>query len=136
MAAIIEGGNNKCVHGVDTDDIYEWNEHCSNPANGHTETGISVCVGCGETIVFDDIPFHRIDATGSKNIALRCDDCEESYKTIFENKKVRKVSKGEGITLKIPSSPQSNSHSTSSIREGEPHPRKGRKSSEERETEE
>ena len=137
MTAVMkEGGNFKCVHGIDTDSVDEWNEHCSDPENGHTESGISQCTSCGETIVFDEIPYHPIKADGSKGIALRCDECEESYRSVFQNKKVRKVSKDEGITLKVPSSPQSSSHTAESIREGEPHPRKGRKSSGEGETEE
>ena len=65
------GGNFKCsLHGIDTDDVNKWNEHCSDPKNNHTETGTTQCIGCGETLVFENIPFQKIDRAGSKNIQV------------------------------------------------------------------
>ena len=86
------GGNFKCsLHGIDTDDVNKWNEHCSDPKNNHTETGTTNCIGCNETLVFENIPFHRIDRAGSKNIQLRCDDCDNTMKESYKNKSIRKL---------------------------------------------
>lgn len=111
-AMLIEGsGNFKCHHDFETNDVNLWNDHCSDPANNHTESGISACSNCGETIVFDNIPFHPIKADGSKGISLRCGDCEESYREVFKNNQIRKVSNPqEGITMKQPEPEQEQSH--------------------------
>ena len=77
MSLNATGGNYKCPHGIDTDDVNEWNEHCSDPANGHRDTGTTQCVDCNSTVVFD-IPFRKIRADGSKSIILQCPECKES----------------------------------------------------------
>jgi DNA-directed RNA polymerase subunit RPC12/RpoP len=75
--AFVEGGAFKCsAHEFETESVAEWNEHCvDNPA--HTESGETACTRCGVKIYFTQLPYHPIDLnTGSKNISLRCDDCD------------------------------------------------------------
>ena len=75
--AFVEGGAFKCsAHDFETESVAEWNEHCKgNPA--HTESGETLCMNCKTKILFEDLPYHPIDLnTGSKNISLRCDECE------------------------------------------------------------
>ena len=31
---------------------------------------------CGVKIIFTDLPWHKLAADGSKNIQLRCEDCD------------------------------------------------------------
>lgn len=75
--AFVEGGAFKCsAHDFETESVAEWNEHCNdNPA--HTESGETLCTRCGAKIYFEGLPFHPIDTnTGSKNISLKCDECQ------------------------------------------------------------
>lgn len=74
--AFLEGGAFKCdKHDLETSDVTEWNEHCfGNPE--HTESGTTVCRSCGVAIAFTNLPFHKLDNAGSKNISLKCPDCE------------------------------------------------------------
>lgn len=77
---LIEGGNFRCIStGFETGDRKEWNEHAIE-CGRHTERGTTSCVGCGEVIQFEDLPFVPFAIDGSKPIALRCDDCEESMR--------------------------------------------------------
>jgi len=93
------GGNFKCpLHGIDTNDVNEWNNHCSDPKNNHTESGTTLCIGCNETLVYDNIPFHKIDKAGSKNIQLRCDECNESINESYKNKSIRKLKNPQAQT--------------------------------------
>jgi hypothetical protein len=71
---MIIGDSLKCAHGIDTLDINEWNEHCSDPANGHTENGTTRCSICTSLIEFEGLPFQPITPKG-KNIKLKCDEC-------------------------------------------------------------
>ena len=75
--AFVEGGAFKCSrHDFETESIKEWNEHCKDN-DAHTESGETLCVSCGEKVLFEDLPYHPIDErTGSKNISLRCEECE------------------------------------------------------------
>jgi hypothetical protein len=77
-AVMVIGDSLKCIHGLDTFDINEWNEHCSDPANGHTESGQTKCLDCGEIIEFEGLPFQPITPTG-KNIQLRCNECSDLF---------------------------------------------------------
>lgn len=95
----VEGGNFKCfIHGTkggkpfEADTIDAWNKHCTT-TEGHTEMGSGFCQGCGEVIEFTDLPFQPLGPDGSKNIQLRCDDCEE--KRNLSSIKVTKKNKGE-----------------------------------------
>lgn len=84
--AFVEGGAFKCsAHGIETESVAEWNEHCTgNPA--HTESGETLCIKCGTKIFFEGLPYHPIDErTASKNISLRCDECEG--KTVGSSKR-------------------------------------------------
>jgi hypothetical protein len=75
--AFIEGGVFKCdKHGIETASVEEWNDHCyGNPE--HTESGTTVCRSCGVAIEFSELPFHKLDVAGSKNISLTCPKCEQ-----------------------------------------------------------
>ena len=95
----IEGGNFRCFLHTDkkgnpfeTSKIDDWNAHCTK-AEGHTEMGSGFCQGCGEVIEFTDLPFQPLGPDGSKNIQLRCDDCEE--KRNLSTIKVTKKAKGD-----------------------------------------
>lgn len=90
MSISATGGNFKCVHNIDTDDVNEWNDHCSDPANGHTESGTTLCVDCNSTLVFEGLPFHPITPTG-KNIKERCPECFDSYTQSSRQNQVMKV---------------------------------------------
>jgi hypothetical protein len=92
MSATTTGGNFRCSHGLDTDDVNEWNEHCSDSENGHFDSGTTTCIGCGEALVFENIPYHKIDQSGSKNIQLRCEECEDAIKESYKSGLVRKAS--------------------------------------------
>ena len=94
-AVMVIGDSLKCVHGIDTLDIEEWNEHCSDPANGHTESGQTRCVDCNALIEFEGLPFQPITATG-KNITLRCDECINNLvdKSKASGATIRKVNEG------------------------------------------
>jgi hypothetical protein len=75
--ALIEGGSFKCdTSNFETSSIDEWNEHCLSH-NIHTESGSTACIVCRTPIEFTDLPFHPLDARGSKNIALKCPECDE-----------------------------------------------------------
>ena len=43
--------------------------------------GSGFCQGCGAVIEFSGLPFQPLGPDGSKNIQLRCDDCEGKRKT-------------------------------------------------------
>ena len=75
--SIIEGGATfRCgIHGFETQNIDEWNDHCHNNPD-HTEEGFTQCISCGTDIQFSGLPFHKLGPDGSKNIQLRCEDCE------------------------------------------------------------
>lgn len=75
--SIIEGGATfRCgVHAYETTSIDDWNDHCHNNPE-HTEEGWTKCVSCGTDIQFSGLPFHKLGPDGSKNIALRCEECE------------------------------------------------------------
>ena len=78
-SVMIIGDSLKCaLHGIDTLDIHEWNEHCSDPANGHTESGTTRCINCNALIEFEGLPFQPITPSG-KNISLRCNECTEEF---------------------------------------------------------
>jgi DNA-directed RNA polymerase subunit RPC12/RpoP len=75
--AFVEGGAFKCsAHDFETESVAEWNEHCKdNPI--HNESGETLCTNCKTKILFENLPYHPIDLnTGSKNISLRCNECE------------------------------------------------------------
>lgn len=75
--AFVEGGAFKCsAHDFETESVAEWNEHCIDN-EAHTESGETLCTRCGTKILFEGLPYHPIDTnTGSKNISLRCDECQ------------------------------------------------------------
>ena|SRR6476660_7218149 len=77
--AFIEGGAFKCgSHDIETSDIAEWNKHCLAYPDIHYEIGETGCMNCGKKVYFDRLPYHPIDVkTGSKNISIRCEDCEQ-----------------------------------------------------------
>lgn len=102
MSATIEGGNYRCPHGIDTDSVDEWNKHCSDPENGHTESGTTVCVSCGDPMIFINHPFFPIDAKGSKNVSLRCEECNEKFYSLLKNNQIMKVNKRKGVTIPEP----------------------------------
>lgn len=75
--ALIEGGAFRCyIHNFETESIDKWNKHCTTE-EGHTETGNTLCITCGQRIHFTDLPFHPLDVRGSKNIQLRCEECDQ-----------------------------------------------------------
>lgn len=76
--AFIEGGAFRCDgHGFETSNIEDWNEHCSAYPNIHYEVGETLCMTCHQKVYFDKLPYQPIDPkTGSKNISLRCEECE------------------------------------------------------------
>jgi len=76
--AFVEGGAFHCdTHDVHTESIAEWNKHGQEYPDVHFEFGETLCTRCGTKILFTNLPFHPIDEkTGSKNISLRCEDCE------------------------------------------------------------
>lgn len=91
--AFVEGGAFKCSsHDFETESIKEWNEHCKdNPS--HTEMGETLCITCGDKIYFEGLPYHAIDErTGSKNISLRCDECNDK---LVGSSKITKGAKSE-----------------------------------------
>ena len=62
------------IHDFETDDVNAWNEHCST-TEGHTLEGECLCsAGCGNTVVFKDIPYQPITPKGF-NLELKCEDC-------------------------------------------------------------
>ena len=74
---LIEGGEFKCdLHDFRTASIEDWNDHCyGNPE--HTESGSTNCSSCKVVVIFEGLPYHRIDPiSGSKNISLKCEECE------------------------------------------------------------
>jgi Fe2+ or Zn2+ uptake regulation protein len=74
--ALVEGGEFICyIHDFKTASIDEWNSHCFGN-DEHTEQGSTACVICGEIIEFENLPFHKLSPSGSKNIQLKCDDCD------------------------------------------------------------
>jgi hypothetical protein len=76
QAGIIDGGGKLICprHDFETTDVKKWNEHCSD--GDHFEEGNTVCIVCGERIEFSGLPFHPFDAVGSKNVRLKCDECD------------------------------------------------------------
>lgn len=75
--SIIEGAAFNCsIHDFSTHSVQEWNDHCfGNPE--HTEMGSTICITCGRPIEFEGLPFHKLANDGSKNISLRCPDCDQ-----------------------------------------------------------
>lgn len=77
--ALIEGGPFHCYKdGFETTEINEWNEHCSKQEGDSThilDYGSTFCKSCGELFEFKDLPFQKLDPTGSKNISMKCEDC-------------------------------------------------------------
>lgn len=78
---MIEGGNFHCYKdGFETDNIEEWNDHCSavgEDGNTHImDEGTTSCISCGDLIQFQ-IPYQPKAPNGAKNIQLRCDECED-----------------------------------------------------------
>lgn len=81
-------GTLKCfIHDYETLDINEWNDHCIN--EGHTDSGTTQCIDCGEGLEFTDIPFQKITPAG-KQIQLRCPECFQKYST--QNLNINKIS--------------------------------------------
>ena len=81
----------KCdLHGIETFDLNVWNEHCSDPANGHTESGEAPCVDCGAMLSFEGIPYVPITPKG-KEIKIRCDNCVNNL--IQQSNVIRGVNK-------------------------------------------
>lgn len=76
--ALIEGGNFRCddKH-FETGSIDEWNKHCTEDCDLHTEGGSTACIICKTPLEYSELPFHPLDANGSKNIMLKCEACEE-----------------------------------------------------------
>ena len=71
----IEGGSFQCFrHNFRTDTIDAWNEHMSDEP--HTDITDTVCIECG-TRFSREIPYQAIQPDGSKNISLKCDECEK-----------------------------------------------------------
>jgi DNA-directed RNA polymerase subunit RPC12/RpoP len=90
--AFVEGGAFKCsAHDFETESVAEWNQHCrDNPI--HTESGETLCTSCGTKIFFEKLPYHPIDInTGSKNISLRCEDCEDKMMGSVKRTSVKQV---------------------------------------------
>ncbi len=75
--SVLEGTPFHCsIHDVTANSIEEWNSHCyGNPE--HTDQGETACITCGVKIIFTDLPWHKLANDGSKNIQLRCEDCEQ-----------------------------------------------------------
>ena len=73
------GASLKCdLHNISTFDLNEWNAHCSDPANGHTESGSVKCIDCPNMIEFEGLPYVPMTPRG-KDIQLRCDECFNTY---------------------------------------------------------
>ena len=88
--SIIEGGAFICGrHDFETSSITEWNDHMDD--GDHFEDGSTACIKCGELIEFNDLPYQPFDKTGSKNIQLRCPECEEK---MTGKARIRKVGAG------------------------------------------
>lgn len=91
--AFVEGGAFKCAaEEFETESIKEWNDHCKSHTI-HTESGETLCVSCGDKVYFEDLPYQPIDErTGSKNISLRCEECDN--KAVGKVKRSKSKSKG------------------------------------------
>lgn len=75
--SLLEGGAFRCdTHHFTTTKVDEWNEHCEEYPDIHTEQGTTACFKCGTIIEFSNLPFHPVGADGSKGIMLACDECE------------------------------------------------------------
>lgn len=88
--SILEGGGEFIcsLHDFRTKSIDQWNDHCfDNPA--HTEMGSTICIQCHERFDFTGLPFHKLSPDGSKNIALKCEECEA--KTVGSVKRGKKT---------------------------------------------
>lgn len=98
MAFIEGGGVFKCgTHEFETTDIEEFNEHCLAYPDIHFEVGETGCMNCGKKVYFDNLPYHPIDPnTGSKNISIRCEECETR---IMGNVRIRSVKQVEDKDL-------------------------------------
>lgn len=67
------GGPHKCnIHAdfPETDDVNEWNKHCSE-TEGHTIVGSVPCSACGAEIKLEGIPYQPI----GKELKLQCPKC-------------------------------------------------------------
>jgi len=87
--ALIEGSNFNCyIHKFETAKIVDWNKHCQS--SPHFEQGTTACTSCGAVVEFSELPFAPLDATGSKNISLLCEDCDQRIRGKVTVKKVVK----------------------------------------------
>ena len=74
--AFVEGGAFDCdTHDFHTESVEEWNKHGLQYPDIHYESGETPCNKCGTKIIFDHMPFQPY-VNGSKNISLRCDECQ------------------------------------------------------------
>lgn len=92
--AHIEGSAFKCgSHDIETTNIAEWNKHCLAYPDFHYEVGVTACMNCGQEVYFDKLPYHPIDErTGSKNISIRCEDCEKRIMGNVKRTSIKQVS--------------------------------------------
>lgn len=74
--SIIEGAPWTCdKHDFKTSVLEEWNDHCyGNPE--HLEFGSTPCTSCKTIVEFEGLPFAKLGPDGTKNISLKCEDCE------------------------------------------------------------
>ena len=96
--SLLEGGGEFICrkHDYRTSSVEDWNNHCDGDA-AHVESGSTVCISCGEQIEFSNLPYQKIDATGSKNIRLKCNDChakEQASQTTATITKLSSTNKG------------------------------------------
>ena len=81
-------GNHTCEHGINTDDVNEWNEHCLDPANKHRITGVTPCSDCKAPVMID-IPYKRLGPDGSHNLSIQCPECKKNSES--NNAQVMKI---------------------------------------------
>ena len=93
----VTGSSLRCDrHGIDTFDLNEWNDHCSDPNNGHIEAGSVKCMDCPNLVSVDGHPHVPITAKG-KVFELRCDECLDKY--VNANKALN-LNKNKGVSPK------------------------------------
>lgn len=95
MATVLGGGNFTCPHGLDTSDVNEINEHCLDPANGHTLSGATQCIDCNVEIKYQNLPFKKITAEGF-GIKMRCPSCFQKYISEQEQFITPALNEGDG----------------------------------------
>jgi hypothetical protein len=67
------GGPHRCnIHPEfeETDDVNEWNKHCSE-TEGHPTNGACPCITCKREIPLNQIPYQPI----GQEFRLQCPDC-------------------------------------------------------------